>query len=183
MAIASPSVPPGCQPVCRINTASGLISGTVTVPGTFNPVVRATDPGGLFATATFGWTVNSAPVNRNPTIVTPAAQSSALGAVISLSMSAADPDGDSLTYSATGLPSGLSIAAGSGVISGTTTVAGAFSTDGPEPPTQAACSLQLRSRGALPNREPGAFNHCTAITGPDGWRRRLDSGRSLRSRC
>ena len=43
------------------------------------------------------------------------------GALISLDVSGAftDPDGDTLTYSATGLPAGLSINATTGVISGT----------------------------------------------------------------
>jgi hypothetical protein len=41
------------------------------------------------------------------------------GEVVNLSAAATDPDGDGLTYGATGLPPGLSIDAGSGLISGT----------------------------------------------------------------
>jgi hypothetical protein len=41
------------------------------------------------------------------------------GATVSLDADATDADGDSLTYSATGLPTGLTINASSGVISGT----------------------------------------------------------------
>jgi uncharacterized protein YjiK len=41
------------------------------------------------------------------------------GEVVSLSAAATDPDGEGLTYGATGLPPGLSIDAGSGLISGT----------------------------------------------------------------
>jgi hypothetical protein len=46
-------------------------------------------------------------------------RSDAQGAAISLSAHATDPDNDPLTYSATGLPPGLSINAGTGLISGT----------------------------------------------------------------
>ena len=80
-----------------INAASGLISGTVTATGTFNPTVRATDPGGLFATATFGWNVTT-PANRTPSITAPAAQVSASGSPVTLAVSASDPDGDNLTF-------------------------------------------------------------------------------------
>jgi hypothetical protein len=46
-------------------------------------------------------------------------RSDAQGAVVSLSAHATDPDNDPLTYSATGLPPGLTINAGTGLISGT----------------------------------------------------------------
>ena len=41
------------------------------------------------------------------------------GDVISLDAGATDPDGDTLTYAASGLPTGLSIDADTGLISGT----------------------------------------------------------------
>jgi hypothetical protein len=51
------------------------------------------------------------------------------GATVSLSAAAADPDGDPLTYEATGLPSGLTINASTGQINGT--VATGASADSP----------------------------------------------------
>ena len=42
-----------------------------------------------------------------------------MGAAVSLDADATDGDGDTLTYSATGLPAGISIAPATGVISGT----------------------------------------------------------------
>ena len=62
-----------------------------------------------------------------PVITTPAAQSTKAGAAVSLAVIASDPDGGPLTFSATGLPTGLSIATATGVISGTPTTAGTYS--------------------------------------------------------
>jgi YVTN family beta-propeller protein len=64
--------------------------------------------------------------NRAPMLATPAAQSTIQGDAASLQMSASDPDGDALTYSAAGLPPGMAIASASGLISGAPTTAGSF---------------------------------------------------------
>ncbi|MGE0799241.1 MAG: discoidin domain-containing protein, partial [Lautropia sp.] len=65
-------------------------------------------------------------VNRAPTITTPAPRSQDVGTAASLQIAAADPDGDPLTYSASGLPGGLAINAATGLISGTAANAGVF---------------------------------------------------------
>lgn len=62
-----------------------------------------------------------------PTIATPGAQTTKVGATVSLQIGASDPDGDALAFSATGLPAGLSIGAATGVISGAPTTPGAYS--------------------------------------------------------
>ena len=54
-------------------------------------------------------------------ITNPGLQRNADSDPVSLSISASDPDHDSLTYSASGLPSGLTINSSSGLISGTLT--------------------------------------------------------------
>lgn len=64
--------------------------------------------------------------NRAPVATTPAALVSEQGVAARIAISASDPDGDLLTFSATGLPPGTSIAAASGVITGTPSAAGAF---------------------------------------------------------
>ena len=57
--------------------------------------------------------------NNPPTITSPGDQTYTEGDTVSLPIIASDPDGDTLTYSASGLPTGLSINSGTGVISGT----------------------------------------------------------------
>jgi large repetitive protein len=64
--------------------------------------------------------------NRAPVMTTPAAQSSAQGQAVSLTLQASDADGDALTFSATGLPPGLALGSGNGVISGTPSTAGTY---------------------------------------------------------
>ncbi len=58
-------------------------------------------------------------LNAPPTVINPGAQSSAEGDAVSLRIAASDADGDALSYSASGLPPGLTMAAASGVIGGT----------------------------------------------------------------
>lgn len=57
-------------------------------------------------------------LNYPPNLTYPGAQSAVQGQTISLQMQATDPESDSLTYSATGLPTGLMINPNSGEISG-----------------------------------------------------------------
>ena len=63
----------------------------------------------------------SVPSNSAPTLTQPANQTSAEGSSPSVQLAASDPDGNPLTYSATGLPASLSVNPTSGLISGTLT--------------------------------------------------------------
>ena len=103
-----------------INPGSGLISGTPGTAGVSNVTVTVTD-GEDSASASFTWTL-VAP-NNAPTITNPGDQSGMTGQAVNLTIAASDPDvGDTLTFSASGLPAGLSINPSSGLISGTPTV-------------------------------------------------------------
>ncbi|TRX76530.1 Ig-like domain-containing protein [Pseudomonas mangiferae] len=91
---------------------------------------RVTDSDGGVAVATVSITVT--PVNDAPTVSSPiAAQTGIDSAAFGLNVAGnfADPDGDSLSYSASGLPAGLSIDPATGLISGT--LAHDASTQGP----------------------------------------------------
>ena len=61
------------------------------------------------------------------TVTNPGSQSSTVGATVSLPISTSDTAGGTLSFSATGLPAGLSINSASGVISGSPTTAGTSS--------------------------------------------------------
>ncbi|MGW0763969.1 putative Ig domain-containing protein [Streptomyces sp. NPDC002676] len=59
-------------------------------------------------------------------VTNPGSQSTASGSAASLQISATDSAGAALTYSASGLPTGLSIGSSTGLISGTATTAGTY---------------------------------------------------------
>ncbi len=106
-----------------INSGTGLISGTPTTAGTSTVTVTAKDTTGASGSATFTWTVNPAGANT-VTVTNPGAQSWTVGTAVSLQVQATDSaSGQTLTFSATGLPAGLSISS-SGLISGTPTATG-----------------------------------------------------------
>ncbi len=61
-----------------------------------------------------------------PTITNPGNQSTLLNATASLQLAATDPNGDTITYAATGLPTGLTLNTATGRISGTATATGSY---------------------------------------------------------
>ncbi|WP_406010805.1 M4 family metallopeptidase [Streptomyces sp. NBC_00637] len=61
-------------------------------------------------------------------VTNPGSQSATVGTAVSLQISASSTNSGSLTYSASGLPAGLSISSSTGLISGTPTTAGSSST-------------------------------------------------------
>ena len=61
-----------------------------------------------------------------PTLANPGAQTADVGTAVNLLLSATDPNADPLTYSSTGLPTGLALNTSTGVISGSLTAAGSY---------------------------------------------------------
>jgi serine protease len=103
-------------------SSSGLISGTPSAAGTSSVTVTAKDTTNATGSTSFTWTVNSAGGNT-VTVNNPGNQTSTVGSAVSLQITGSDSaSGQTLTYSATGLPAGLSISS-SGLISGTPTTA------------------------------------------------------------
>ena len=105
-------------------SASGLITGTCTAGGTFNPVITGTDSAGSTGNVTVPWSVAAI-------VVTVAAPT---GGVInntfdavSLQMVGRDSADQVLTWSASGtLPPGLAIGSATGLITGQPTTAGVY---------------------------------------------------------
>ncbi|WP_063628123.1 putative Ig domain-containing protein [Actinospica robiniae] len=107
-------------------SSSGLISGTPTTSGSSSVTVTAKDTTGASGSASFTWTINSTTGNT-VTVTSPGNQTGTVGTAVSKQISATDSaSGQTLTFSATGLPGGLSISS-SGLISGTPTASGTFS--------------------------------------------------------
>ncbi len=110
-------LPPGLS----INPTTGLITGTLpfdTVPS-YAVTVSASD-GFLSSNQSFVWNITN--TNGPPVVVNPGPQTAVENSAFSLSIIATDPDlADTLTYSATGLPTSgsLSINATTGVLEGT----------------------------------------------------------------
>ncbi|MDP2318777.1 MAG: putative Ig domain-containing protein [Acidobacteriota bacterium] len=91
-----------------IDPTTGVISGTLgyTTAGEYDVVVTVSD-GSLTATALFQWSVTN--TNAPPAITNPGNQSDLEGETVSVQIVASDVDGQALTYSASGLPPGLTI--------------------------------------------------------------------------
>jgi hypothetical protein len=102
-------------------TTSWSVSSMTLLPGDNVLTVTARDAADNRSSKALTVTVNSAPA-----LAAVANQSSTVGLATTLQLAGSDPDGDPLSYSATGLPSGLSVAAATGLISGTPTASGVF---------------------------------------------------------
>lgn len=102
-----------------INTSTGVISGTPTAAGTLNVTITATDGTGAAASSTYVIVMGTADVDVTMSLA-PAQ------ATVPYTSAAPTTTGGTgtYTYHATGLPSGMSIAPATGVISGTASQSG-----------------------------------------------------------
>jgi hypothetical protein len=139
-------------------SSSGTISGTPTVSGIFSYTVTVTDSGGNTGTVNCSVTVN-APPTANCVSIT-AVQGVAITPV---TMVGSGGTGGPYTFTATGLPAGLTMSS-SGTISGTPTVSGTFSytvtvKDSAGNTGTVNCSVTVH---------PGVSANCVSITAVQG---------------
>lgn len=101
-----------------VDPGTGLVSGTPTAAGNFTVVFSASNGGG-----TGSMTVSLTIVPAAPAITSPTAVTTQAGAAFSYQIAASnDPTG----FSATGLPAGLTLNTGNGLIAGTPATTGTY---------------------------------------------------------
>jgi hypothetical protein len=115
----------GLPPGVVLDPRTGHFAGTPTVAGFWFVNLLVTD-GLEWRANSFSWAVS--PTNSAPAVTNPGDQRDVIGVPTATTIAATDPDGDALTFTATGLPAGLSISPG-GAISGTPTTVGTTRTE------------------------------------------------------
>ncbi len=111
----------GLPPGLGINTSSGLISGTPTTGGTFNATVTASNANPTAGTLGVTFTI----IPASPVITSGGTATGTIGTAFGAGYTITATNTPT-SFSATGLPPGLSVIAGTGVITGTPTSVGTF---------------------------------------------------------
>ena len=119
------------------------------------------------ATGRFG-----AATGASVTITHPGDQAGAVGTAVNLPVHATDTDGGTLSYSATGLPAGLSIDPARGLITGTPTTAGSWTvtvraTDSTGPSSSISIAWTVAAGGVPPEHDRPSVN--TPQVAPAVW--------------
>ena len=120
----------GLPPGLSINPGTGVITGTPHTTGFYRVMVAVSD-GAFSAAGDFNWSIVAAmpapaTPNQPPILEQPEDRKSPHGGTVAFNLSAIDPEGRPVTFSASGLPPGLSIDSASGLISGTAETLGLY---------------------------------------------------------
>ncbi|MEP6343057.1 MAG: putative Ig domain-containing protein [Maricaulaceae bacterium] len=162
LSFSSEGLPPGLT----IDPVTGIISGTLdnsaSFDGPYNVTIMATDADGAFISTNFVWTVNNIAPEVTGTLEL-VNLTTVDAANITTATAFTDPDGDELTFSAEGLPEGLTIDPDSGVISGVAFEEGVFmvtvtTDDGEGGQAEIALTLDVLQNGFIDvDPAPGAL--------------------------
>ena len=104
-----------------LNSATGVLSGTPTVNGSFPITVKATDTNGCFGTSSYTLTINCQTI----TVTNPGVTTGTVDAPFSQTFTQTGAHGTATFTTASALPTGITLSTG-GVLSGTPTVKGSF---------------------------------------------------------
>ena len=119
LSYSATGLPTGVSINSSTGVMAGMVSSTDDAGSPYSVVVTATDSVGAKASTSFNWEIDPL-----VTVLNPGDQTNCEGDPVSLVVQAFDSAGNTLTYSASNLPSGLSIDTSTGLISGTVTGAG-----------------------------------------------------------
>ena len=149
-----------------LNAASGLISGTPSAVATTNVSLTASNATGSSPTVNLAITV----VPSSPVINSPTTASGQTGSAFSYQIAASN---NPTSFSATGLPPGLTVNASTGLISGTPTSPGVYVvTLGANDGTNGSATLTLTILATLPyttDFETGEGYTLGTLNGQLGW--------------
>jgi Glycosyl hydrolase family 48/Cellulose binding domain/Putative Ig domain len=150
-----------------INSSTGEITGSPTMAGSFTTTVTVND-GTSASSVNFDWTVGTTAANK-VTVTNPGNQTGTVGTAASLQITATDSaSGQTLTYSATGLPAGLSISSTTGKITGTPTTAATSSVTVTATDTTGA-SGSASFTWTIGSTSPPPTGSCSVSYTPNDW--------------
>jgi len=130
-----------------IGFATGLVSGVPSTAGAYPVTVSATNKAGAAATQLFTWSILTQPA---VTLTNPGSQTTTVGQNVALQLRATDPAGLSVTYAASGLPTGLAIATANGAIFGIPSATGTYTVTATAVSASGAKATQVFTWTVLP---------------------------------